>query len=156
GSPSCADENQSAVFRTGRDGATGLPSRAPPANVRRSMRTTNRETRARLEWTHAAVVGAGPARLAASGALARARVRRVVVGRERLGSAWRDQRWDSFRLNGPNWFNRVPGDCLHGPSSEFASAPEFVAALERLAASLPVRENVEVLHAERAGPVWRL
>lgn len=120
------------------------------------MRATNRESRARLDWVHAAVVGAGPAGLAASSALARARVRHLVLERGRVGSSWRDQRWESFRLNGPNWFNRVPGDCLHGPSSEFASAPELVAALERLAAFLPVRENVEVRHAERVGPVWRL
>src|SRR5262249_25681397 len=110
----------------------------------------------RLEWVHAAVVGAGPAGLAASSALARARVRHIVLERGRIASIWRTQRWDSFRLNGPNWFNRVPGDCLDGDPASFASAPALVEGLERFAATLPVSENVEVRRAERVGPVWRL
>jgi putative flavoprotein involved in K+ transport len=117
---------------------------------------TNGENRSRLEWVHAAVVGAGPAGLAASSALASARVRHVVLERGRVGSSWRNQRWDSFRLNGPNWFNRVPGDCIDARPAEFVSAPELVAGLECLATPLPVRENVDVRHAERVGPVWRL
>lgn len=120
------------------------------------MRATKRENRSRLEWMHAAVVGAGPAGLAASSALARARVRHVVLERGRIASIWRTQRWDSFRLNGPNWFNRVPGDCLEGDPASFASAPALVKSLERFAATLPVSENVEVRRAERVGPVWRL
>jgi putative flavoprotein involved in K+ transport len=120
------------------------------------MRTTNRQSRARLEWVHAAVVGAGPAGLAVSSALARARVHHVVLERGRIASSWRSQRWDSFRLNGPNWFSRVPGDCLEGSPASFATAPELVAALERFAQALPVREHVEARRAERAGPVWRL
>ena len=40
-----------------------------------------------------AVVGAGPAGLAASLALAECRVDHVVLERDRVDATWRDQRW---------------------------------------------------------------
>src|SRR5262249_60397823 len=64
--------------------------------------------------------------------------------------------WSAFGRPGASGFTGVPGVGRGGPPAKFASAPELVAARECLAASLPVRENVEVRHAERVGPVWRL
>jgi putative flavoprotein involved in K+ transport len=103
-----------------------------------------------------AVVGAGPAGVAASAALTRAGCVHVVLEREVIGWSWRTQRWDSFRLNTPAWANRVPGRFLQGEATSFASAGAFVAALERLAHSLPVVEHVDVFSARRSGPSWRL
>ena len=48
-----------------------------------------------------AVVGAGPAGLPVSAALAVRGVDHVVLERGRVGETWRTQRWDSFRLNTP-------------------------------------------------------
>ncbi len=52
-----------------------------------------------------AVVGAGPAGLAASAALSARGVEHVVLERGRVGESWRTQRWDSFRLD------KLAADC---------------------------------------------
>jgi putative flavoprotein involved in K+ transport len=54
------------------------------------------------------VVGAGPAGLAVSAALADHGVEHVVLERDRVAETWRTQRWDSFRLNTPPraWIHR--------------------------------------------------
>src|SRR5919201_186991 len=97
------------------------------------MRTQARHNgRSGIEWVRTAVVGAGPAGLAASRELLHAGVKHVVLERGRIGWSWRTQRWDSFRLNTPVWMNRVPGEFLEGPADSFATADELVAALEAL------------------------
>jgi putative flavoprotein involved in K+ transport len=103
-----------------------------------------------------AVVGAGPAGLAASSRLAGFGCPHVVLERERVAWSWRAQRWDAFRLNTPRWANRVPGEHLGGEPGSFASAPTLVAALERVAEGLPVVEGAEVLGARPTGAGWRL
>ena len=112
--------------------------------------------RGSVDWVHTVVVGAGPAGLAASSRLTRAHCHHVVLERDRIGSSWRTQRWDSFRLNTPGWMNLVPGELMDGPSDGFATAASFVAGLERFAHGLPVFEGVEVFRAEKSGPVWQL
>ena len=109
-----------------------------------------------VDWVRVAVVGAGPAGLAASSRLAAAGCHHVVLERGRVGWSWRTQRWDSFRLNTPVWANLVPGRFLDGPADSFATAEALVSGLERFAEDLPVHEGVEVLRAERIGPVWQL
>jgi putative flavoprotein involved in K+ transport len=113
-------------------------------------RTVNRT------WVDAVVVGAGPAGLAASHALARAGQSHVVLERGRVGWSWRTQRWDSFRLNTPVWASRVPGRLMGEAPGAFATAGSFVAGLERLASDLPVLEGVEVRRAERLFDLWRI
>ncbi|HEX5878774.1 MAG TPA: NAD(P)-binding domain-containing protein [Actinomycetota bacterium] len=56
-----------------------------------------------------AVVGAGPAGLAASAALSRRGVEHVILERGRVGQSWREQRWDCLRLNNPG--ARSPRTC---------------------------------------------
>ena len=104
------------------------------------MRTTLDTTTTRLGTV---IVGAGPAGLATSARLAAAGHEHVVLEQGRVGETWRTQRWDSFRLNTPRWMNAVTG------GDGFATADEFVRALELRATGLPVVEHAPV------GGVWR-
>jgi len=100
-----------------------------------------------------AVVGAGPAGLAASAALAARGVEHVVLERGRAGETWRTQRWDSFRLNTVGWMNRLLGP---QPRDGYPTGAEVVARLERLAAACPVREGVAVTRLAPAGDGYAL
>jgi putative flavoprotein involved in K+ transport len=99
-----------------------------------------------MERVEAAVIGAGPAGLAAGRELLDAGVEHVVLERGRVGQTWRD-RWDEFRLVTPNWATQLPGRCYDGPDPDgFMLRDEVVEYLERCAADLgaAVREGVEV------------
>ena len=88
-----------------------------------------------------AVVGAGPAGLAMSAALAVRGVDHVVLEKGRPGETWRSQRWQSFRLNTPGWMNQLLGE---QPHHAFAAGSEVVTRLEAQAAEHPVRLGVPV------------
>jgi putative flavoprotein involved in K+ transport len=91
------------------------------------------------------IVGAGQAGLAVSRLLADAGHEHVVVERGGVGQTWRSQRWDSFRLNTPNWMSRLPLDPgASGDPDAFAARDEVVAWLERYADGLPVETGVSV------------
>ena len=100
-----------------------------------------------------AVVGAGPAGLAASAALTRRGVEHLVLERGRVGQSWRDQRWDSLRLNNPGWMNAMLGE--QAPDT-YLTAGEVVERLDRLAAACPVREGVRVARLVPDGHGWSL
>ena len=95
-----------------------------------------------MNSTNTVIVGAGLAGLATSAALTRHGVDHVVLERGRVGESWRAQRWDSFRLNSVGSMSAMQGDA-------FATASEFVAELDRRAATAPVHEGVDVRR------VWR-
>jgi putative flavoprotein involved in K+ transport len=100
-----------------------------------------------------AVVGAGPAGLAASAALSARGVEHVVLERGRVGQSWRAQRWDSFRLNTPGWMNQLLGQ---QPRDTYATGGDVVQRLEKLAADCPVREGVRVARLAPAGNRYAL
>jgi putative flavoprotein involved in K+ transport len=100
-----------------------------------------------------AVVGAGPAGLAASVALAGGGVDHVVLERDRVAGTWRAQRWDSFRLNTAGWMNTLLSD---QERYAYAAGREVVERLERIAAGCPVREGVRVTRLAPAGDGWAL
>jgi putative flavoprotein involved in K+ transport len=100
-----------------------------------------------------AVVGAGPAGLAASLALAGCRIDHVVLERDRVAATWRDQRWDSFRLNTAGWMNAMLGGQA---SHAYATGPQVVQRLGDLAAGCPVREGVRVARLAPAGDGWAM
>ncbi|HWD45870.1 MAG TPA: NAD(P)-binding domain-containing protein [Actinomycetota bacterium] len=100
-----------------------------------------------------AVVGAGTAGLAASLALAGCRVDHLVLERDRVAATWRDQRWDSFRLNTAGWMNAMlGGQARHA----YAGGREVVQRLGDLAAGCPVREGVGVTRLAPAGDGWAM
>jgi putative flavoprotein involved in K+ transport len=105
-----------------------------------------------MEQVDTVVVGAGQAGVAMSEHLGRAGVPHLVLERQRIGEAWRSQRWDSLVCNGPAWHDRFPG-------LEFSDvAPDAFAPKERVADYLedyarmvqaPVRTGVEVTAVRR-------
>ena len=64
--------------------------------------------------TSCVVVGAGPAGIAMSRELVRRGVDHVVLERDEVASTWRNQRWDSFRLNTSDWMNDMLGPTAAG------------------------------------------
>ncbi|MCB8820702.1 NAD(P)-binding domain-containing protein [Microvirga rosea] len=100
-----------------------------------------------LDCFDVAVIGAGWAGLGVSYYLAQAGLRHCVLERSRIGETWRTQRWDTFRLNTPNWASMMPGDRYDGPDPDgFMTRDAFVALLEDFAArnNLPVETQTPV------------
>ena len=98
--------------------------------------------------TDTVVVGARHAGLAVSRLLSAAGRDHVVLERGRIGERWRSERWDSLRLQTPNWMTRLPDWRYCGPDpGGYLSAGAFGQFLNRYAASFdaPVLEwaNVE-------------
>jgi len=106
------------------------------------------------------VVGGGQAGLATSYCLTERGIDHVVFEKDRIGEAWRSDRWDTFCLVTPNWQCRLPGfwytneyggDDPHG----FMEKEEIVQYIEAYAATFdpPVREGVcvEAVTKEEGG-----
>jgi putative flavoprotein involved in K+ transport len=91
------------------------------------------------------VVGGGQAGLSMSWWLTRRAVEHVVLERDRVGTEWRNRRWDSFCLVTPNWQCDLPGYPYAGPDPDgFMVRDEIVSYIEGYAASFdaPVVEGV--------------
>jgi len=100
----------------------------------------------------AVIVGAGQAGLATSYFLCQDHPQHVVFERGRIGESWLAQRWDSFRLNTPNFMNELPGLPYDGPEPDgFSPADELVRRLQRYAEDyqLPVKTGVTVVSVRR-------
>ena len=101
------------------------------------------------------VIGAGQAGLLMSWHLQQAGRDHVVVDRrETLGGGWQD-RWDGFRLVGPNWTTEMPGYPYDRPDRDgFMTRDEVAARMRRYADVIdaPVHRATEVtrLTGERA------
>jgi putative flavoprotein involved in K+ transport len=81
-----------------------------------------------------AVIGGGQAGLSAGFHLSRRGAEHVLLERGQIGETWRSERWDSFRLNTPNWFLQLPGHEYAGNDREaFLTRDETVAYLESYA-----------------------
>ena len=87
------------------------------------------------------VIGAGPAGLMTSAALAGRGIEHAVLERGRVGQSWRCQRWHAFRLNTPGWASGLFGAT---GAEEYFGAPDVVERLVALAAAAEVREGIGV------------
>src|SRR5260370_22817583 len=99
------------------------------------------------ETVDVVVVGAGQAGLATSYHLTQQGVEHVVLERQRVAHAWRDQRWDSFCLVTPNWTVQLPGFTYDGPDpGGYMKRDEVVTYFERYLESFhpPVRTGINV------------
>lgn len=97
------------------------------------------------------IVGAGQAGLVMSALLSQAgREHMVVDRRSSLGGGWLD-RWDAFRLVGPNWTTSVPGlDYDGGDPDGFMGRDELIAHWRRYAEVIraPVELDTDVSRLE--------
>lgn len=99
-----------------------------------------------------AVVGGGQAGLSVSYCLRERGIEHVVVERNRVGSEWRERRWDSFCLVTPNWQCRLPGYPYQGDDPDgFMVRDEIIRYLEEYVAFFqpPLVEGVAVTGLRR-------
>lgn len=77
------------------------------------------------------IIGDGQAGLAMSRWLQKLDIPHLVLERGQVGQSWRQQRWDSFRLNTPNVVNQLPDDRYEGEMPYgFESAGSLPALLD--------------------------
>ena len=106
-----------------------------------------------MERIDTLVIGAGQAGLAVSYYLTRAGREHLILEKNRVAKAWRDERWDSFALVTPNWMLGLPGMEYDGDDPDgFLRGEEVVDYVLRFAQSFdpPVTEGVEVTSVETA------
>ncbi len=98
------------------------------------------------------IVGAGQAGLAMSYCLTERGIDHLVLERDRVASAWRSSRWDSFCLVTPNWQCRLPGFPYRGGDPYgFMVKDDIVRYINDYVAFFnpPLREGVEVRRLAR-------
>lgn len=98
------------------------------------------------------VIGGGQAGLSVSHFLKRRGLEHLVLERNRVGHAWREERWDSFCLVTPNWQCRLPDFPYAGPARDgFMVKDDIVAYVEAFARRVapPLREGVAVTRLSR-------
>lgn len=100
----------------------------------------------------AIVIGGGQAGLGIGYFLKNKCFNYLILEKGKIGDTWRNQRWDSFKLNSPNKYNYLPGFKSFFPDDDkFCSAPDFVQYLEKYSEyfHLPVKEGCEVISVEK-------
>ncbi|MCR8723486.1 NAD(P)-binding domain-containing protein [Frigidibacter sp. ROC022] len=98
------------------------------------------------------VIGAGQAGLAMSHCLTERSEPHVVLERGQIGNSWARERWDSLRMQSPNWQTRLPGHAYAGSDPDgYMTMPEVRAYLESYAAksAAPVETGVTVTSVTR-------
>ncbi len=99
------------------------------------------------------IIGGGQAGLAVSYHLKQLNRHHIVLERQRIGEAWRSEKWDSFTLVTPNWGLQLPGYGYNGDDPDgFFHRDDVVRYLndyvERF--NLPIRTGVDVLSVKEA------
>jgi putative flavoprotein involved in K+ transport len=111
------------------------------------------------EFWEAIVIGAGSAGLSTSFSLKQLGIEHIVLERGQVANSWARERWDSFRLNTPNSYFRLPGSPYDGPDPDgFLARDEVVDFMAAYAQrfDLPMQDQTEVLQAYAAGNEWHL
>lgn len=94
------------------------------------------------------IIGAGQAGLAASYFLREKSIQHCILEQQSIGSSWSTQRWDSFKMNTPNWMTWLPGLKLQEKiSDQFMTKDSFADYLKLYAQAfqLPVEEYCKVV-----------
>jgi putative flavoprotein involved in K+ transport len=102
-----------------------------------------------------AVIGAGPAGLAAAAMLQRAGERVVVLERGEVGAAW-TTRYDRLHLHTVRWLSCLPGYRIPREFGKWLSRDRVIEYLQSYAEhhALDVRTGVEVGRLDRGGTGW--
>ncbi|OAI20678.1 MULTISPECIES: MSMEG_0569 family flavin-dependent oxidoreductase [Methylomonas] len=98
------------------------------------------------------IVGGGQAGLSVSYKLQQHGINHIIFEKNRIGHAWRNDRWDSFCLVTPNWQCQLPDFPYQGDDPQgFMLKDEIVAYVEAFAKKVnpPIMEGVAV------NRVWR-
>lgn len=98
------------------------------------------------------IVGGGQAGLSMSYCLKEKGIDHLVIEKNRVGHAWRSERWDSFCLVTPNWQCALPGFPYAGRDPHgFMVKDEIVQYIEQYVDAFkpPVVEGVAVTQVER-------
>lgn len=98
------------------------------------------------------IIGAGQAGLATSYYLKQKNREHLVLEQAtKSANAWRNHRWDSFCLNSPNWYFRLPGMEYQGDAPEgFMPRDEIVACFDQYIDRyhLPISYQTQVIAVE--------
>ena len=116
-----------------------------------NMRTKSVHDKA-LPAMDTVIIGAGQAGLGVSYFLQLDDRKHIIFERGRIGESWLSKRWDSFKLNTPNFMNVLPGLPYDGPEPDgFEQRDELVHYFQRYVDrfQLPVRTGVTVVSVER-------
>lgn len=106
-----------------------------------------------MDLTHdIIIIGAGQAGLSASYFLQQEGIKHVILEQNEIGHSWISQRWESFKMNTPNWMNWLPG--MELPTeirNHFMTKAEFTSYLREYAATfnLPVKAGFKVVHLQQ-------
>ena len=98
------------------------------------------------------VIGGGQAGLSMSYYLKQKNVSHMILEKNRIGHAWRSERWDTFCLVTPNWQCTLPGFPYSGDDPYgFMKKDEIVEYIEQYVAGFepPVTEGVAVTRLYR-------
>lgn len=99
------------------------------------------------------VIGAGQAGLGVSFFLKKKGFEHIVFERGRIGESWLSMRWDSFKLNTPNFMNVLPDFPYKGTETDsFEGVNELIQYFQKYVEhyNLPVRTGTTVLAVNRA------
>ncbi len=120
------------------------------------MTTTFRAPHPEPVGEHVAIVGAGPAGLAAAGELSRLGIDALVVERAHaVAAAWRT-RHDHLRLNTHRALSHQPGMRIPRSCGPYPTRDDYVAYLERYASRLRIRFDTTVSRVDTSPDGWRL
>ncbi len=101
------------------------------------------------------IIGGGQAGLATSYHLKQRGQEHIILEQaERAANAWRNDRWDSFVLNTPNWMFRLPGMEYAGDDPDgFMARQEVVTTFEQYIerCRLPVQYGARITAVESLG-----
>jgi putative flavoprotein involved in K+ transport len=109
-----------------------------------------------VEQTDVVVIGAGPAGLAAAGALRHHGIGATVLERsDAVGASWRGH-YERLHLHTVRWLSHLPGYKLPRRYGNWVSRDDLVEYMEDYVAAhnLDVRTGVEVERLERDGERW--